>query len=109
MHYKILEKKIKIIKIRSDFLEERYFKILLHCGHVGTGKFLEVARYVTAKDCVQAFTLGNRLPRTKRKKNKTGTVSVKEITRMEYYWGLLNEATNPYLNIIKRKGRRVCG
>jgi hypothetical protein len=72
-------------------LKKRFFKILLDYGHLGNGNSLEVARYVTAKNCVDAFFLGNRMPRVKRKREKTGTIRVIEISYCEYIVGLKNE------------------
>lgn len=87
-------------------MEERYFKILLDCGHVGKGNSLEVSRYVAAKDNVDAFILGNGMPRVKRKHRKTGTLWVVEITYSEYCLCLIDEAMHPYLNTYKK---RKCG
>lgn len=87
-------------------MKKRYFKILLDYGHLGNKNSLEVARYVKAKDCVEAFTLGNRMPGVKRKGEKTGTIRVKEISYSEYCMGQKTGADTLYLNTYKS---RECG
>jgi len=82
-------------------LGKRYFKILLDCGHVGNGNSIEVARYVTAKDCVDALTLGNRMPRVKRKHERTGTIRVTEISYSDYCAGKKSESVHSYRHTYK--------
>ncbi|HBC93732.1 MAG TPA: hypothetical protein DCZ10_12770 [Pelotomaculum sp.] len=84
----------------------RYFKVILDCGHLGMGNSVEVTRYVRAKNCVDAFALGNRMPRVKRKREKTGTMRVMEISYSEYCVGQETESDTLYLNIYKP---RKCG
>jgi hypothetical protein len=83
----------------------RYFKILVDCGHMGIGRSIEITRYICAFNCVEAFIVANRLPRVKRKKEKTGTLLVSEISFMEYCIGKEEELENPYLS--NRKGNVV--
>jgi len=61
-------------------MNERYFRVILMYGHVGRGKSLEVARHITARNCVEAFCIGNRMPRVKKKSSRRGTISVVEIS-----------------------------
>jgi hypothetical protein len=84
-------------------LKKRYFKILLDYGHLGNGNSLEVARYVTAKNCVDALFLGNRMPRVKRKREKTGVIKVIEISYSEYLKGQKKEANHAYLLTYKSR------
>jgi hypothetical protein len=55
---------------------------------------------------VDAFLLGNRMPRVKRKREKTGTIRVVEISHSEYLVGLKNELVHACL--ITNKTQR-CG
>jgi hypothetical protein len=73
-------------------VKRRYFKILLDYGHLGNGNSLEVARYVTARNCVEALVLGNRMPGVKRKREKTGAIKVMEVSYSEYLAGRKNAA-----------------
>jgi len=75
-------------------MKKRYFKILLDYGHMGNGNSLEVVRYIQAKNCVDALVIGNRMPRVKRKGEKTGTLRVIEISSSDYYLG--QKTSNTY-------------
>ena len=87
-------------------MKKRYFKILLDYGHLGNGNSLEVARYVSANNCVDALIMGNRMPRVKRKREKTGAIKVMEISYSEYLIGQENEAVHSYL--LTYKSRKCC-
>lgn len=78
-------------------MKKRYFKILLEYGHLGNGNSLELARYVTAKNCVDALLLGNRMPGVKRKREKTGAIKVIEVSYSEFLAGLKNKAAQSHL------------
>jgi len=84
-------------------LKKRYFKILLDYGHLGNKNSLEVARYVEAENCVDAFTAGNRMPGVKRKGEKTGTIRVVEISYNEYCMGQKTEAVILYNTYRSRR------
>ncbi|MGF7429200.1 hypothetical protein PQV03_00190 [Thermoanaerobacterium thermosaccharolyticum] len=42
-----------------------YYKVLISCGHVGNSKEITIARYFKAKNTIEAFESGNRMPRAK--------------------------------------------
>jgi len=75
----------------------RYFKILISCGHVGSTKEITIARFFIAKNIVEAFESGNKMPRAKRKHNHTAVLMVKPITKNEYLAGKDMEKQNRYL------------
>lgn len=87
-------------------MKKRYFKILLDYGHLGNGNSLEVARYVIAKNCVDAFVMGNRMPRVKRKREKTGAIKVIEISYSEY---LVGQKNKPVYSYYLTYNSRRCG
>lgn len=78
-------------------MKKRYFKILLEYGHLGNGNSVEAARFVTAKNCVDALLLGNRMPGVKRKREKTGAIKVIEISHSEYIIGKKQAGLSAYL------------
>jgi hypothetical protein len=84
-------------------MEKRYFKILLEYGHLGNRNSVEVERYITAKNCVEALLLGNRMPRVKRKRKKTGAVRVIEIDYQEYLKGRQLELEHTYWQNSKKR------
>jgi len=75
-----------------------YYKVLVSCGHLGNTKEITVARYFVAKDIVEAFESGNRMPRAKRKNNHSAVILVKQITQKEYIVGKGREKSNQYLS-----------
>lgn len=75
-----------------------YYKVLVSCGHLGNTKEITVARYFVAKNIVEAFESGNRMPRAKRKNNHSAVVLVKQISHREYIIGKDREKNNQYLS-----------
>ncbi|ADL69085.1 conserved hypothetical protein [Thermoanaerobacterium thermosaccharolyticum DSM 571] len=76
-----------------------YYKVLISCGHVGNSKEITIARYFKAKNIIEAFESGNRMPRAKRKHSYTSVLLVKPIDETSYIDGKFQERTNSYLTI----------
>ncbi|WP_425446052.1 hypothetical protein [Dethiothermospora halolimnae] len=74
-----------------------YFKVVISCGHLGNTKEVTVTRYFTARDIIDAFENGNRMPRAKRKHNHSAVLLVKPVTEKEYTVGKYIEKQNRYL------------
>lgn len=74
-----------------------YYKLLISCGHLGNTKEITVPRYFVAKNIIEAFESGNRMPRAKKKRNHTAVLLVIPITRKEYILGKGIEKENKYL------------
>jgi len=74
-----------------------YYKLLVSCGHLGNRKEITVTRYFVARDIIEAFESGNRMPRAKSKRNHLAVLYVKPITRTEYIFGKNIERDNTYL------------
>lgn len=72
----------------------RYFQVFLDCGHLGMSNSLEATRYFATID--NASTR-NRMPRLKRKRTKTGTIRVAEISYSDYCAGLITQVVRSYL------------
>ncbi|AFK86679.1 MULTISPECIES: hypothetical protein [Thermoanaerobacterium] len=76
-----------------------YYKVLISCGHLGNSKEITVTRYFKAKNIIDAFESGNRMPRAKRKHSHTSVLLVKPIDEISYINGKCQERTNKYLMI----------
>jgi hypothetical protein len=76
---------------------EMFYKLLVSCGHLGTNKEILIVRYFVAKDIIEAFECGNRMPRAKRKHNHSAVLLVKPISEGEYIEGKIREKRNSYL------------
>ena len=84
-----------------------FVKAVLRGGHVGTGKYHEITRFLVVDSIVDAMSVARTMPRVK--KNSLALVSCKPISKSEYLEGKLREAQDPYLNTFKRKGQKgVC-
>lgn len=79
-------------------MKEKYYFIVLQCGHVGHRNSLEVTRYFKDLDILDAYISAKEMPRSK-KKNSSVKV-VKEISYEDYIVGKEQEKNNPYLNIF---------
>lgn len=74
-----------------------YYKVLISCGHLGNSKEITIARYFKAKNIIEAFESGNRMPRAKRKHSHTSVLLVKPIDETSYIDGKFQERINNYL------------
>ena len=74
-----------------------YYKVLVSCGHLGNTKEITVTRYFIARNIIEAFESGNRMPRAKKKKNHAAVLLVMPITKNEYILGKNVERDNKYL------------
>jgi len=77
-------------------MEEKYYLIVLQCGHVGRKNSVEVARYFKDFDILDAYISAKEMPRSKKK--NTSVKTVKEISYEDYIYGKEQEKSNPYLN-----------
>lgn len=77
-------------------MEEKYYLIILECGHVGHHNALEVARYFKDSDILDAYVCAREMPRSK-KKNASVKI-VKQISYDDYMLGKQSEKENIYLN-----------
>ncbi|NMB95717.1 MAG: hypothetical protein GYA02_03770 [Clostridiaceae bacterium] len=76
-----------------------YYMVTVLCGHVGSGKTIEITRYFKDCDILSAYNSARTMPRSK--KNPTCVKQVKEISMEEYLLGKQLEKTNLYLNTYK--------
>lgn len=74
-----------------------YYKVLVSCGHLGNTKEITITRYFIARNIIEAFESGNRMPRAKKKKNHAAVLLVIPITKNEYVLGKNVERNNKYL------------
>lgn len=74
-----------------------YYKVLVSCGHLGNTKEITITRYFIARNIIEAFESGNRMPRAKKKKNHAAVLLVIPITKNEYVLGKNVERNNNYL------------
>lgn len=72
----------------------RYFKVLLSCSCLGMDDSLESTRYFATID--NAST-GTRRSEVKKKRTKTGTIRVEEISYSDYCAGLITQVLQSYL------------
>lgn len=83
-------------------MSKHIFAVLLDCGHVGASKSLQVKLFIIAENCVEAFSMACRMPRVKRKTNKSGVLEVKGVSTDEYKNGLKEQ--NPFfLEYLERR------
>ena len=80
-------------------INEKYYLVVIECGHVGTGRSLEVARYFKDFNPINAYICASIMPRSKKKCNSVKLI--KEISYEEYLIGKQLENENLYLNTFK--------
>jgi hypothetical protein len=68
----------------------RYFEIILEFGHVGAGKSYDAARFVKARDIMEAFERALVMPGAKKKRFGADIKRIKEISQTEF----VNRRTN---------------
>lgn len=75
---------------------DKYFLVVIACGHVGKWKSIEVSRYFKSSDVLSCFEAAYFIPRSKKKSDSIKII--KEITEEEYEIGKVAEQNNLYLN-----------
>lgn len=78
-----------------------YVKAVFRGGHVGTGRYHEMTRYMIVRNLVEVLDIAKRMPRVK--KNHLAVISCKPISKQEYRRGKKAEKLDPYLNTRKNK------
>lgn len=73
----------------------RYYEVTAKCGHVGRGKYVEMAFYVKAANAKNAAEMVRKFPRVKRD-HRQAISSVVEVTATEYLEGRNQNNCNPY-------------
>jgi len=86
-------------------MTNRYFRVIIACGHVGTGRSIEITRYFEADNVVKCYMDAYYIPRSK--KSNDCVKLVKEIDFQEYSIGKEDESMNYYLSIHKSKAKRA--
>ena len=71
-----------------------FIKVVFRAGHVGKGKYYEMARYMEVDSITEALTMARTMPRVKKKR---GLLSCKEISLSEYLEGKELESNDPYM------------
>lgn len=72
-----------------------YVKAIFRGGHVGSGKYHEMKRYLVVPSVVEVLSVAKVMPRVK--KNQCALISCVKISKKEYYAGKQAEALDPYL------------
>ena len=72
-----------------------FIKAVFRAGHVGKGKYYEMARYMQVENITEALIIARTMPRVKKKR---GLISCKEISFSEYLEGKELELNDPYIN-----------
>ena len=72
-----------------------YVKAIFRAGHVGTGKYHEMKRFLVVSSVVDVLSIAKVMPRVK--KNQCALISCVKISRKEYHAGKQAEALDPYL------------
>lgn len=84
-------------------MEERYYKVIIACGHIGHGGSLEVTRYFKAFNTLDCYTSAFHMPRAKKKCDSIKLIE--QISLEQYTMGKQTEDENPYLKIHKSPKR----
>lgn len=77
-------------------MNEKYYLVVVQCGHVGYRNSFEVTRYFKDFDILNAYISAREMPRSKKKNSSVKTI--KQITYEEYIVGKELEKDNVYLN-----------
>ena len=73
-----------------------YFKVVLECGHVGTGKSFEMVRYFEADDAVTLYNRLKHYPAMKAKKCGVDIDMIRVATKEEYNAGCKKDRMDCY-------------
>lgn len=77
-------------------MDNRYYRVVVECGHVGRGKAIEITRYFRANDAIECFLSVLRMPRSKKKSDSVKLVE--PINSDGYLQGKKAEERNYYLH-----------
>ena len=86
-------------------MENRYFRAIIACGHVGARRTIEITRYFEADNVLQCYVTALIMPRSKKKPNCVKLIE--EIDFFEYFVGKEKEKDNYYLSVHKSKGKKA--
>ena len=87
-------------------MNEKYWKAVVRYGHVGLGKEVSVARFIStgpAASILDVYTLVENMPGMKAR----GVGSLVGITRDAYQAGKVSERSNTYLRKLMTHRKRV--
>lgn len=79
---------------------DKFFLVVIACGHVGKRKSIEISRYFKAGDVLSCYDSANNMPRSKKKNNSIKMI--REVTEAEYLKGKLTEQDNLYLSTFNK-------
>ncbi len=86
-------------------MKKRYYRVIIACGHVGSGKNIEITRYFEASDALHCYICALNMPRSKKKPSSVKLIEPIDIK--EYHEGKRSECYNYYLHTYDRKNKRV--
>lgn len=78
--------------------QQKFFLVVVDCGHVGTRRSIEIDRYFKDYDIISVYHSAIIMPRCKKK--SSSIKYVKEISYDDYVLGKIKESTNLYLSTV---------
>lgn len=82
-----------------------YYRVIVSCGHIGSGKMIEITRYFEASDTIHCYICALEMPRSKKK--PTSVKLIEPVDIKEYQEGKLMEDHNYYLHTFNRKNSQA--
>lgn len=82
-----------------------FFKVVVACGHLGFRREVEITRYFQANNALEAWDSAMHMPRAKKGQGSRCVRKVEQIDCLQYLYGKIAEAENPYLQVRKSKSR----
>lgn len=86
-------------------MKNKYYRVIVACGHVGSGRSIEITRYFEAESAVKCYIDAYYMPRAK--KNNDCVKLVEEIAYLEYSRSRNEESSNYYLSTHKNSVKRA--